>query len=87
MSWAFLKDLSRAVSRVSRYPVPRNHLRSFSDPTGPNTITITDRIGKQSFPAPEHLPGEAENSSTINRSDTWYLVGLGEKPNSFRGEK
>ena len=47
--WTLLQDLSRAVSRFSRCPVAGNHLRYFSDPTGSNTITIRDRIGKKTL--------------------------------------
>ena len=46
ITWTFLQDLSRAVSRFSRCPVAGIHRRYFSDPTGSNTITIRDRIGK-----------------------------------------
>ena len=49
MTWTVLQDLSRAVSRFSRYPVTGNHLRYFSDPTGSNTTTTRDRIGKYIF--------------------------------------
>ena len=52
MTWTFLQDLSRAVLRFSRCPVAGNHLRYFSDPTGSNTITIRDRIGKNVFSDP-----------------------------------
>ena len=49
MTWTFLRDLSRAVSRFFRCPVAGNYLGYFSDPTGSNTITIRDRIGKKRF--------------------------------------
>ena len=52
MTWTFLQDLSRAVSRFSRCPVARNHLRYFSDPTGSNTIKNPDWIGKNVFSDP-----------------------------------
>ena len=44
LSQSFLQDLSRAVSRFSRGPVAGNHRQHIFDPTGPNTITIYDRI-------------------------------------------
>ena len=46
-TWTFLQDLSRAVSRFSRCPIAGNHLQYLSDPTGPNTITIPDWVGKK----------------------------------------
>ena len=49
MSWTYLQDLSRAVSRFSRRSVAGNHLRYPSNPTGSNTITIPDWIGKNLF--------------------------------------
>ena len=49
MSRSFLQDLSRAVSRFSRGPVAGNHRQHFFDPTESNTITIPDRIEKNSF--------------------------------------
>ena len=54
MAWTFLQDLSinRAVSCFSRCPVAGNHLRYFSDPTGSNSITIPDWIGKTPDPIP-----------------------------------
>ena len=46
MSRSFLQALFRAVSRFSRDPVAGNHRQHFFDPTGTNTITISDRIEK-----------------------------------------
>ena len=49
MNWAFLQDLSRAVSRFSTSPVAGNHFRYFSDKNGSNTMTIPDWIGNNVF--------------------------------------
>ena len=43
---SFLQDLSRAISRFSRGPVAGNHRQHFFNPTGSNTITISDRSQK-----------------------------------------
>ena len=52
MTWTFLQDLSRAVSRFSMRPVARNHLGYFYDSFVSNTITIIDRIEKKVFSDP-----------------------------------
>ena len=49
MTWSFLQDLSRAVSRFPRGPVAGYHRQHCFDPTGSNTITIVHRIEKKSF--------------------------------------
>ena len=48
MTRSFLQDPPRAISRISREgPSCRNQRRQhFFDPTGTNTITISDRIEK-----------------------------------------
>ena len=43
-SRSFPQDLSRAVFLFSRGPFAANHHQHFSDPTGSNTTTISDRI-------------------------------------------
>ena len=52
MSRNFLLDLARAVSRFSRGPVAGNRRQHFFDPTGSNTITTPDRIGKNVISIP-----------------------------------
>ena len=49
MNHSFLQHVSRAASRFSRGPVAGNHRQHSFDPTGSNTITISDRIEKKRF--------------------------------------
>ena len=92
MTLAILQDLSRAVSRLSRCPVARNHLRYFSDPTGSNTIKHPDWIGKnylELFPASRGVQLHKTTFGTfpIQLGQIRLRSGIGSEKNFFRSNR
>ena len=63
----FLQDLFIAVSRFSRGPVAGNDRRQhFFGPTGSNTTTISDRIGKKTIGDCNPVGSKKDSENTFN---------------------